>query len=453
MDVQVQWAHFVQAFQNYDGTLTGTYPASMLQMGQDYTLNGVVSGAATSSTSPAVLDTNSWVVRARAGNATTGVWGRWSSVARIGIYAVQVSGALYIDENVGQSFNAPRFYAAAYIDENVGISDASLLQDAMYVNENVGVHVPYPLDNTAAYFDENVGPDVQSTKAATAYIDMDVDSSQHPVPYVWWIVPVQGREGWLFHVFGHGFGDSQAEYNGEVLLNDLSGGILVWERVPASLAQNELELTIQPGTTIGSQLKLLLAAAPGTTFSAGDKVVWEEYWDAPGGENLGFGLSFVVGGIEYGSFTDTTRTDDNGAKLQAGTDRTPAYKSWLSHSYTIQAADGGDAVGAFYVNLVTQYLGQVAAVVRIRNVGVMDGSTGVVTWWAVPPTVVGWAPGAPLVAQNGSKLSSQAVLAPDIEIDPGTGLSDQTILPEHGHIVVSVPSGAETGPVKVRLTT
>lgn len=442
--VQVQWANFLSGFSSYDAS------RSLSGIISDYTIDTVTSGSSTTTTCPAELGPFIWYVRARAGDGT--VWSSWTPPIQVSVYSVVVAGAFYIDENVGQSYTQPHNYAAAYIDFNVGMLDVPKTADALYIDENIGASFPLPLAAIAAYVDENVGLDVNSTKAATAYMDVDIDSSAHPTPHIWWIVPVQGREGWLFHLYGHGFGDQQSEFGGRVLINDIQAGVIEWERVAASLQQNHLSLTLKPGSTVGSILKVLLNAPTGITVQTGDRIVWEEYWESPTATNLGFGLSFTVGGTEYGSNTDAARTDDAGMLLRAGTDRTPAYGTWLRRSYTIQSSDNNDALGSFYFYSIAQSTTQVLMTVRLRNVGVLSGTDSTAKWWAVPPTIVSFTPPAPVTAQNGAAVDSVTIYSPDVMIDPASGLVDQTILPEHGHIVVSVPEGAESGPVKVRLT-
>lgn len=453
VQVQVQWAHFQDAFSWYDShsdnAWTGTPDGRT--MGSDYTLTDVPVDTATTTYSPVDLDFNYWLVRVRAGNGTS--WGLWSAAVRVSVYATQLSNAFYIDQNVGMNFNTPRMYAAMYIDENVGLADLDVVGGGMFIDMNIGVNSPYPIQSSAFFIDENVTPDWTAPTAAAAYLDMNIDSTVHPTPHIWWIVPVQGREGWLFHLYGHGFGDTQSAFNGRVLINDIQTGVITWERVAASLQQNYLSLTLRPGSTVGSILKVLLNTPSGITVQTGDRIVWDEYWESPAGTNLGFGLSFVVGNTEYGSNSDGTRTDNAGMLLRPGTDRTPAYGTWLHREYTIQSGDNNDAIGSFYFYLIAQSTTQGLSTVRLRNVGVISGQSNVAKWWAVPPTIMSYTPPVPVTAQNGATVDSTSIYSPDVMIDPASGLVDQTILPEHGHIVVSVPEGAVSGPVKVRLTT
>lgn len=452
-DVQVQWAHFMDAFYWYDYYGSAWVGAADSRiMGADYVVNSVVSGSDLSISPPLDLDTNAWLVRARSGDGSS--WGFWSAPITVSVFSVALAGAFYVDENVGVEYNTPRMSSSVYIDENVGMVFDTIYDDAVYLDLNVGIGTVVPLIFASEFLDENITPSWGENVAAAVYMDIDIDPSKHPVPHLWWVVPEHGQEGWIFHLFGHGFGQSQSEFAGRVLVNELQSGIVDWSLIRSSLQRNELSLTARQGTSNGNRLKVLLASAPVPSMQmfTGDSVVWEEYWDTPPVSNLGFGISFILRGTERGSFSDASGTDDNGMLLRAGTARSPAYKTWLRHSYTVVPADNGGSIGNFYLNFINDSTSAYEAGVRIRNVGVKDGTTGNVKWWALPPSVVSFTPPTPITAEGGSAIISSTVWSPDVIIDKGSGLTDQVILPEHGHLVVSVPDGAVSGPVTVRLT-
>jgi hypothetical protein len=77
-----------------------------------------------------------------------------------------------------------------------------------------------------------VGPVIRLHNAIH-YADFNVRADIVPVPHIWWIRPEQGRWGYGFNIYGHGFGSFQNEYNGTVKLGDFTCQVVEWQEIPA----------------------------------------------------------------------------------------------------------------------------------------------------------------------------------------------------------------------------
>jgi hypothetical protein len=155
-------------------------------------------------------------------------WGYWASSWFV-VTQNTLSVAAYMDVNVGVVTTPPQS-VATYMDVNVGVVE-SPVNTASYMDLNVGplfTRLRFGL----GYMDVNVHP-VLVSQAGVAYHDVNV-TSDTPTPHIWWIRPAWGKTGWVFHVFGHGFGSFQNEYNGDVELGGVQMAVLEWELVPPS---------------------------------------------------------------------------------------------------------------------------------------------------------------------------------------------------------------------------
>lgn len=155
-----------------------------------------------------------------------GLWSEWASGWFL-ITASTLVCAAYVDMNVG--YGPPPGDAVAYVDMNVGPAWQAWVA-ASYADLNLGP--AFDRLETASYADLNVGPAWQYADSGT-YVDVNV-TGDDPVPSIWWIRPAWGKSGWVFHLFGHGFGDFKEEFDGNVLVGERVAEISVWERVPAT---------------------------------------------------------------------------------------------------------------------------------------------------------------------------------------------------------------------------
>jgi hypothetical protein len=229
VDIQVEWRR-----QETYQTSTYPIPEGSWSLPPVYTneVLGAISGTPQFISAPTDLEYKTWWYRARAGNKTTNTWSTWTTQKWLDVRPVLGSTTHYIDLNIGVT-DPPLFGAYVYIDMNVGLdtSAASSLVSTSYIDMNVGVQ-PKPM-GTVAYTDMNVGPVIIFNRAAVQYADMNVRSDITPTPHIWWIRPEQGRWGYGFNIYGHGFGSFQNEYDGVVKLGDFTCQVVEWQEIPA----------------------------------------------------------------------------------------------------------------------------------------------------------------------------------------------------------------------------
>lgn len=169
-----------------------------------------------------------WYYRVRAGRG--GTWSSWSSVKYVEVISVSTTAIAYIDMNVGSSTSV-HSDGASYIELNVGVAEPPELDAVQYVDLNVGVLVPDYI-NGVQYVEINIGVTVTYGLPWAYYIELDIGTDR-PEPVIWWIRPDWGREGYVFNIFGHGFGQYQNAYDGEVLIGGHLAPIAAWDRIPA----------------------------------------------------------------------------------------------------------------------------------------------------------------------------------------------------------------------------
>ena len=176
-----------------------------------------------------------WYYRVRAGSAASGLWTSWTPSQRhLNLSPVMGSVAGYLDMNVGVAVEWSN--ATAYLDMNVGVAEQDPVGSVVAVADlNVGVDVVWV--QTTSYADLNIAPAL-GAYLPTRYADLNVAAGK-PTPHLWWIRPEQGREGYVFHLYGHGFGAFQAEWDGRVHLGSLICPVIRWLVVPATFTSSE----------------------------------------------------------------------------------------------------------------------------------------------------------------------------------------------------------------------
>lgn len=224
VDAQIEWRRSAPV---YD-TLTEQWsPAPTYAQ----TLAAVPSGEERSTQPPADLEKVVWFYRMRAGDLATGKWSAWTDPRRyVDVSAVLGSVSQYLEMNVGVFADDHADSAYAYLDMNVGRPALERMEAVVvYEDMNVGIRAVWRL--VASYADLNVYPPTSTLRSAH-YADLNV-TADTPSPHIWWIRPEQGREGYVFNIYGHGFGAFQGEHDGRVFLGDLVCPVIHWERIPA----------------------------------------------------------------------------------------------------------------------------------------------------------------------------------------------------------------------------
>jgi len=119
---------------------------------------------------------------------------------------------------------------------NIGAGAVQPNNFATYSDINIGVRFE-EVTSFLNYSDVNVGVPLTLSRIAYQYSDVNVDTTS-PKPHIWWIRPDFGREGYLFNIYGHGFGLFQGQYGGIVKLGDYVCPVIRWERVAAVAPPN-----------------------------------------------------------------------------------------------------------------------------------------------------------------------------------------------------------------------
>lgn len=150
--------------------------------------------------------------------------------------------------------------AIHYVYENIGMPIVPSREDVDFVYENIGLTLTAVRDDVDWVY-ENIGMEVAVNREAVPYIyEGDVDNSV-PTPHIWFVRPSSGREGDGFSIFGHGFGQTNAQYDGHAYLgaqSDWDGsepidaafqlGESFWGRIAASPNAYTSARTIDPIT-------------------------------------------------------------------------------------------------------------------------------------------------------------------------------------------------------------
>lgn len=140
--------------------------------------------------------------------------------------------------------------------------------DAAYVFENIGLTLPTD-DHDAAYVFENIGLPWETIWHDVHYSYYgDVDTTV-PIPHIWFLRPTAGREGDGFSIYGHGFGATNATYNGHAWLNTIQLNETAWQQIAAgtnaynslrnidavvgepTMEHGRIDVTVPPGASDG----------------------------------------------------------------------------------------------------------------------------------------------------------------------------------------------------------
>lgn len=409
-------------------------------------VSGVPSGEQTPVVPPAELQYGTWWVRVRAGDATFSLWSDWSAQQWMDIRPVLGSMAQYIDLNVGVT-DPPLAGAFAYIEMNVGVPEGEALDTISYLEMNVGVSLGRLV--AVEYSEMNIGPMLDPYRASE-YLDVNVVNDETPVPHIWWIRPEQGKEGYVFNIYGQGFGAFQNEYDGKVLLGNLVCSIARWDRVPPQVTATTVNVlgTLRTTTTTTAWPAVLLSAST-VVIEAGDIIEYDVKWDSPGGSRLDIFPTFDISGtsVEMG-YSPALLNDTTGDAWIS--DQPEAYGEWHHRRFVVPP--GNYLIGKTLSNFSIAWYGfDPAQPVRggsIRSLVIRSSDESVKLWpmgddhQSIPPLTY---------TANGGALTSATFEQEGFVIDHGEGLDPDTITPEYGWIVAVVPSGAVSSMVRVVL--
>lgn len=215
VDIQVEWR---------------TAPGGAVQ--QITNVSGVVSGTPTVVSPAQDLGYFTWYYRVRAGRAAFSTWGSWTPDKSLTIYPLPGFAHIYHEFNVGVENILVPPTTAEYLDFNIGLQARTFRDALVYSDFNVGLQEKPKLG--AEYIELNVVPAVLGEYEASAYMDFTVDISLTPTPHIWSVRPRVGPEGMLFDIEGQGFGKTQGEFDGKVLLNGVVCNIADWAYVGES---------------------------------------------------------------------------------------------------------------------------------------------------------------------------------------------------------------------------
>ncbi len=440
MDVQVEWRR-QQAIEKNLGVWE---PVPVYTVSQ----SGVASDVITPSVPPTELAYGTWWVRARAGNAATGTWSAWSAQTWFDVRPVLGSWTQYIDQNIGTT-DPPLQSAFVYVEMNIGVAVDTLASKSTvpYLEMNVGVG-PRILGLTA-YTDLNVGPKFDPY-VAMAYTDLNVDPSAVPEPHIWWIRPERGKEGYVFNIFGQGFGAHQNEYDGSIILGNLVCEANRWELIPSQLTATTVSVSGKPRTTSSEQqLPGVLLNSSGVIVEAGDIIEYDIRWAQPSGTQLNIFPSFTISGSAFKpGYNAFTMTDTDGAAWNSGANI--ADGDWHHRKFVVPPGHSliGRTINEFrfaWYGFATSGSDREAS---LRSMVIRAADNTPKLWvmgddrTSTPPLTY--------VANTG-ELQYATFEQEGFEIHRGLGLDPDVITPEHGWIVAVVPSGAVSSMVKVML--
>lgn len=162
------------------------------------------------------LTTYYW--RSRAAQTGTIGWSAWAPVWMFGVNTV-----------VGAD--------SAYVYSNFGIDPVSTTSDAEYVFTNFGIEKIHE-DVAQEYVNYNHGVEITRKSVAVEYVHEGDVNAGTPNPRIWFVAPDNGRAGDGIRVFGFGFGDLAATYNGVLEWKngaDWEGlSVTTWQTFPPS---------------------------------------------------------------------------------------------------------------------------------------------------------------------------------------------------------------------------
>lgn len=440
VDIQIEW-RTVQATQQT--------PISAWVPVPTYTVNiaDAISGTPQFTEPPTDLLYQTWWYRARAGDIDANIWGGWSPQYFLDVYPILGSTTEYVNINIGIETLPKLAFAAAYLEMNVGVGNNDKIVLTRYLEMNVGVGSSLKL--AAEYSNLNVYPPTGEMKAAV-YTDLNMVTDETPVPHIWWIRPEQGKEGYVFNIYGHGFGAFQNEHNGEVRLGNLVCSIARWQIVPPELVASTVKVSGRPRAAASTTAQpYVLLNAGSRVVQAGDIIEYDMMWEVPSSTRLdifpNFDISTTTTDMGYGSALLNDTTGDAWVS-----DQPEAYGAWHHRRFVVPS--GHFLVGTTISNFnITWYGADATTPIRtasIRSFVIRQADETPVLW--VTGDDNNSAPVMTYVANTGI-LEYTEFDQDGYIIEHGMALDPDVITPEHGWIVAIVPSGAVSSMVNVAL--
>ncbi len=197
------------------------------------TFLGAVAGTPQVLEPPANLSYFNWYYRARVGSVSGNVWSAWTGMQYLTIYPLPGFAHAYLDFNIGVENVEPVKQITVYADLNIGLAAFDEHDGFAYTDFNIGLEQKPRLG--AEYLELNVTP-VLGTYEPSAYMDVNI-TAEVPTPHIWYVQPQIGPEGLMFRIVGSGFGVSQGQYDGKVLLGGLDCPVVSWTDVPESMSE------------------------------------------------------------------------------------------------------------------------------------------------------------------------------------------------------------------------
>lgn len=397
---------------------------------------------------PTDLAYGTWWIRVRVGDSSTNTWSAWSTQNWIDLRPILGSTAQYLDLNIGVT--APPVKGAfQYLEMNV--SPLPIQIDAKKLTRtlemNVGVK-SIPL-RAAEFLTMNVGAKLREYVSAE-YMELGVDPDAQPTPHIWWIRPEEGKEGYVFNIYGHGFGEFQGQFDGTVKLGNLTCAVARWEIIPADVRISTATVAGTPPTApTTTNVPNVLLNSRTHIVQAGDIIEFDVRWETPPGTRIDIFPYFTISGssnpIGYGS---ALLNDIEG--MPWITDLAEAYGAWKHRRFIVPP--GHYLIGRTITNFGIGWYGSDATKpVRKASVRsfVVRGADEVPILWATGDDQKS-APPFTYTAGTGT-LSSTAFQQQSHYMQHGQSLDPDVITPEHGWIVAVVPSGAVSSMVRVSL--
>ena len=406
-------------------------------------LRSVASNSQQTTVPPADLAYMSWWYRARVGNLDTSLWSDWSEQRWLDITPVLGSVSEYLDINVGV-VNIRNPVTVAYVEMNIGVLRSTKFPLTQYSEMNIGV--PSKVKLLAEYTDMNVYP-VLGRPSLAAYTDLNAVTDLTPEPHIWWIRPEQGKEGYVFNIYGHGFGAFQGEHDGKVQLGNLVCSIANWQVVPPGLVASTVRVSGKPRpTTGGNSIPNVLLNTSSVVLQAGDVIEYDLLWEVPSQSQLDIFPYFEISGIAVGIGASYLLNDEQGTAWAS--DQPGAKGTWLHRKFTIPVGHGlvGKTANDFGIGWYGYDPTQPTRTASVRSY-VIRAADGTAKLWVTGDDNKS-APPFTYVANSGVLVSTEFDQEGFV-IQHGEGLDPDVITTEHGWIVAIVPSGASSSMVEV----
>ena len=412
---------------------------------------------------PTDLSYTTWWYRVRVGDIDANVWSAWSEQRFLDVYPILGQASEYIEMNVGVVAPDKLDQTAIYIEMNVGAETVTHPQLMRYVAMNVGVESKVKL--SAEYMPMNVYPPTGEYQAA-AYTDLNMVTDQTPQPHIWWIRPEQGKEGYVFNIYGHGFGPSRGSYDGKVRLGNYECAIARWEVIPASprsgvvTAEGTPKLSGVPTDTsyFTNLPRLRVRNDISYVLQVGDVIEFDIMSDNelqfifPSFDVSGTGFPPSSYATSYWLARTSLTDQDNHGWDSVWNNFVPNV--WKTRRFTIPANTtytemAGKTISNF--DLRWYYIDPLARSnkVSVRRWRIIPANGSAPIWITGDDEMS--VPLMTYTAVGGSILHDASYDRTGHVIDHGSGLDPDTITPEHGWIVAIVPTGAVSADVHVVL--